>query len=337
MDSPVMEKNMKAVADYINTMTGASNLGRLEHTKAFSNYMYSMRMLYSKIKLSMGVLYYAKMPKYARRVAMKETANSLAGMMITTSAIIGGVLANANLNPDNEADDEEFKQRTDYETGLLVGNSQANINLNVQSTDFMKVRIGNKTYGWLGGFEQPVKALSQVISGYKYNNKGFQTKLNAAGFGDTGLDVVVNFFLNKTAPLTSLAIKKLDRRENEKPKSKAETAISLYSPFPAQTMRDIYLDEQKQKEEAKINGGTYESNILNQFLMYVTDLTAASVGLQVNVDKEFEKYTSEEMKEIKNQQKENGTYIPTIKEQEGGGSSRRQMKKRPRRQLRRLQ
>lgn len=323
LNTPQGRELLKHVADFVNTGTGGASLGKLEqNSRTLGGFLYSARMISSKFKTSSpyAIYYYAKLPPEVRSIMRKEVMKTLAGSAITLSLVTATILAYAKGNPGDEEEEREFNLRADKD--LLIGNSQASINFNPKSTDFLKAKIGKETYGFLGGYEQVMKMICQVIAGEKYNKEGYLIDLKAGNSRDTPQDVLVDFFLNKTSPVVSTTLKELNRRRTEKPKSLKEKAFELYTPFPVQATRDILMQPKDENSE--------EQNTAKKTVYTALKIIAISLGTQSGVSKDFEKYTKEELAKIKeeapmtkqNQEYERGVRHRKIRLTSGRSGSR---------------
>lgn len=174
------ENEMKSYAHFINTATGRGKLGHLEPIAPILNgAFFAPRLISSRLNLALNPFFYTKMESRARKDALK-TVGGFIGVVVTTLIlfdIMGG-------------DDDD-----DY-----------NVEWNANSSDFLKIRKGNKRYDITGGFSQPIRTISQVFSGkVKSTKDGGFSYLSKDDFPyKTRLDVLSNFLLYKLSPSMSL-------------------------------------------------------------------------------------------------------------------------------------
>lgn len=134
---------------------------------------FSPRFLASRLQI-LNPLFYANLSPLARRMAMRSVAK-----LVGTGV---GILGLASLNKD-------------FEVGLDPTNS-----------DFGKIRVGNYRYDVWGGFQQPIVAMSRLITGKTTSaTSGKTTELNDDNsfMGQTRADVIGRFVRSKLSPIAA--------------------------------------------------------------------------------------------------------------------------------------
>jgi hypothetical protein len=172
------------LAKHINQFTGRGSLGKRFESAAplLSVPFFSPRLLASRINMLTSPARWLGMHPVARREAMKDFVN----MVGITSTVIGLVKF---LSSDEDDVDVELDPR---------------------SSDFGKIRIGERRYDIMGGLGQYIVLGSKLIpamsenmfgvgTAYKKTAKGEFVRLR--GTGQTGADELVKFLRNKAAPI----------------------------------------------------------------------------------------------------------------------------------------
>lgn len=181
----------KGLASYINNATGRGGFGNSKIGKAIESNpellnaaFFSPRLVASRINF-LNPLYYAKLPKEVRILALKDLAKFI-GLGMT-------VLFLANLAGD---DDEKV------------------VELDPRSTDFGKIRFGDTRWDIWGGYQQYIRVMAQLLSGQtKSASTGELSTLDGEGaFGRTRGDVLFSFVRGKLAPVPSAAVDFLTTR-----------------------------------------------------------------------------------------------------------------------------
>lgn len=165
------EKNLKSLADFINTATGSGGLGKLEkNAELLSKVFFAPRFIMSRVQF-MNPVWYAKQPKPVRMEALK-TFGTFAG---TVSTLI--TLAELSGN--------------DVET-------------NWKSSNFGKMKVGNTYYDLTFGFGQYIRLMAQVASGEKKTQSGKIEKFGGdKPYSETTGGAIMRVARGKLAPLPS--------------------------------------------------------------------------------------------------------------------------------------
>ncbi len=168
----------KALATLINNSTGRGGLGKAEPAAQLLNTVFfSPRLMASRFNM-LNPVWYAKMPPPIRKKAISDFGKFVGfGTALLTAVSLGS------------GDDED----------------DAKVGTDPRSTDFGKIKIGDKRIDIWGGFQPFVRLFSQLASGESVSSTtGKVNDLYDAEFGKkTGLDQTFNFFRSKLAPVPS--------------------------------------------------------------------------------------------------------------------------------------
>lgn len=202
----------KALASFINNSTGRGELGKLEPAATVLNSVFfSPRLIASRLNL-LNPLYYTKMPKEVRIMALKDMAKTIGfGVTVATLSSLAG----------------------------------ASVELDPRSPDFGKVKIGNTRYDIWGGFQQYVRVIAQLISGStKSSTTGKVTDLTKDDAKKTRADVVGAFFRGKLAPVPGTIWDFTANKTvtGEKPTIENK-AMDLFIPMIANDISDAWKDQ----------------------------------------------------------------------------------------------
>lgn len=201
----------KGLASYVNNSTGRGKIGALESAAPILNSVFfSPRLIASRLNF-LNPVYYAKLPKEVRILAIKDVAKFV-GLGMT-------VLALASLNG-------------------------AEVEGDPRSSDFGKIKIGNTRWDIWGGYQQYIRVFAQLMSGEKKLASGEMKKLNGEGaFGETRMDLIGNFVRGKLAPVPSIAVDYLKGRTIVgEPFSLKNEAIQHLSPLTFQDISEAVKD-----------------------------------------------------------------------------------------------
>lgn len=163
----------EALAMYVNATTGRGDVGKAQTSAAILNSLFfSPRLILSRIQLLTNwanPMWYRKTPARIRRMYAVD--------MIRTAAAISTVLA-------------------------LAAASGAEVEDDPRSSDFGKIRWGQTRQDIFGGFQQYIRFLSQVTTGWKKTLDGEMVDLDSKQFGGTTRsDVAINMLRSKFAPV----------------------------------------------------------------------------------------------------------------------------------------
>jgi hypothetical protein len=175
-------KDYEGLASFVNNSTGRGKLGAIESAAPILNSVFfSPRLIASRLNL-LNPLYYAQLPSYARKMALKDMTKFVA-FGVTILALI--------------------KQAWGCPDDCPECTGCANIELDPRSTDFGKIIIGDTRYDTWGGFQQYVRIIAQMMTGEaKSSTTGNVRKIDGEGlFGKDRADVLGSFARGKLAPV----------------------------------------------------------------------------------------------------------------------------------------
>ena len=173
---------MEKLAEVIGAATGRGSLGGFEGSaKAFSSALFSPRWLTSRFQVLTN-------PLTKTGPARVEALRSL-GMTMGTTAMLLGVAKVAG----------------------------ADVELDMRSADFGKLKIGNTRFDITGGLSPAIVLLSRIAtSSSRSATTGKVTPLSSGAYGTrTNLDLIIDYFTNRASPVASVARDLLERETFE--------------------------------------------------------------------------------------------------------------------------
>lgn len=155
------EKELKAVADWANVVTGTSNLGQLESFAGNMNkILFSARFQWANIKYLTKPFLGTDIPPEIRGQMVKDTLRFM--------SIIGGL-------------------------GVAVNMAGGQVELDPRSKNFGKMRVGDKQVDLTAGKAQYISTVTRAIA----KAFGGEPKYGK----DDGVDILIDFSLGKLAPV----------------------------------------------------------------------------------------------------------------------------------------
>lgn len=176
------KQEFKDVADMVNTFTGRASLGKLEqNSELLTKVFFSPRNWTSILKTSiLSPAYFASLTPTARKMAIADFSKAVG---LTTGMV---AMVAAALNNDDD--------------------KNTNVELDPRSSDFMKIRLGDKRIDPWGGRIQQVVFLSRMLAGARKSASGEVYPLGTYK-GGTRTDLITDMAFNKLAPSASLVEK----------------------------------------------------------------------------------------------------------------------------------
>lgn len=180
-EGKTIENNPKlyeALATYINSATGRGDLGKLENSAQILNSaFFSPRLIASRVRLLTNwanPVWYANTPKEVRYMYAKDMLRFIA---------VGTTLLG------------------------LASAAGADVEDDPRSSDFGKIRIGDKRWDIWGGFQQFVRFFAQLITAQRKNTSDKTIReINGKGFrGESRADLILNMMRSKLSPVPATA------------------------------------------------------------------------------------------------------------------------------------
>jgi hypothetical protein len=217
-------KAIDSLSRFINSASGRGSLGSLErHAGLLSQALFSPRLWKSRLD-TLNPVYYARLDPLARKLALQSAASFTS--IVTT---VLGVAAAAG----------------------------AEVQMDPRSADFAKIKVGNTRYDILGGLQQNMRVITQLVTGEKINSTTgeIQTLGPDRGFGKPSrLDLLYQFIENKENPVISFATKMLRGTDPAgNPINPATEAGKLVVPLNAQSIYETAKDQKNVPKAALMN------------------------------------------------------------------------------------
>ncbi len=172
----------KGIAKYVNNVTGRGNMGKAEEAAKYLNAIFfSPRLIASRLSL-LNPVYFAKMPMDIKKIYLKD----MAAFISTGLTVIGMIY----LAGGGDEEDDIW------------------VEIDPRSSDFMKIRQGEKRWDIWGGFQQYIRTFVQFAMGEKKSPTTDEiTELKEdAPYGETRGKLLTRFVRNKLAPVPSSII-----------------------------------------------------------------------------------------------------------------------------------
>lgn len=192
-------KEYEGLASVVNNMTGRGKLGKLlgvdleDAAPVFNSLFFSPRLIASRLNL-LNPAYYAKLPKYARKMALKDMAK------FATFGVTLLSLLKLSFGCDDDCKNCE---------GCIQ------VETDPRSSDFGKIKIGDTRYDIWGGFQSYVRVAAQLLTAQsKSTQSGDINSLDGEGaFGRDRSDVLSTFTRNKLSPIPATVVDLFKRRD----------------------------------------------------------------------------------------------------------------------------
>lgn len=171
-------KLYEALATYINSATGRGDLGKLENSAQILNStFFSPRLIASRVRLLTNwanPVWYANTPKEVRYMYAKDMLRLIA---------VGTTLLG------------------------LASAAGADVEDDPRSSDFGKIRIGEKRWDIWGGFQQFVRFFTQLATAQRKSTSDKTIReIDGKGFrGESRADLVLNMMRSKLSPVPATA------------------------------------------------------------------------------------------------------------------------------------
>jgi len=218
----------KAIANFVNSATGRAKLGVAESSaRILADYIYSPRYALSRIQMAVGWHMLSGPTKVRKAVAIEY-----ARMMISVSAALG--LA------------EMLRRAIDDE-------DKFDIEWDARSSDFTKLRFGNRRVDFLAGINQIAVLATRVIRGSKKSSvTGKITPIRGEDVpygGDLASDIMRDFVEYKASPLSSNSINFINKKTFSGPLTWQKVMDDKTFPI---TIRDIFEAFQEEGINASV-------------------------------------------------------------------------------------
>lgn len=164
-------KTLRDMAKFINSATGRGELsGKFAQAGPLLNAaFYSPKLIKSRVDL-LNPVFYSRLDPLVRKEAIKSL---LAFGAITSTALVLAKMGGAEVETDS------------------------------RSSDFAKIKTGDTRYDILGGFGQYMTLATRLATNEKKQSSGEIAELGGSFAAPTRLDTLLNFGMNKFAPIPS--------------------------------------------------------------------------------------------------------------------------------------
>lgn len=202
------------IAGFVNNATGRGNLGGAEkHAAALNSVFFSPRFIASRLQMMNPKNYLANVNTPEGRFVNKQYLKSLL-------ALGGAWLTEANLHKLNGAE----------------------VSDDPNSSDFGKAKYGETRLDLPAGFQQYVVLASRLASG-EYSTQNGNTREYRRGFGSkTPFDALVDFTVNKLAPVPSYGARFMRANENV-PFDVVDQSLKMFTPMLLQDLSGILQED----------------------------------------------------------------------------------------------
>lgn len=214
---PMNQKELEAIANYINVATGRGSLGSGKIAQAaelLATIFFSPRLMASRFQLLVGQPLWRGSMR-TRALIAQEYARALGGYGVIAAL---GMLAGGKLGDDPT------------------------------SSDFGKLIFGNTRVDFLSGLVQPTVFLSRMKAGEKTKASGEKVPIAGEDIpykGDTRFDVAEKFVRSKMSPVAGTVWDIADNwtNYNGEPVTPGSAALNLVTPLPFRDIGKIMEDQ----------------------------------------------------------------------------------------------
>jgi len=218
----------KAIANFVNSGTGRANLGVAESSaRILADIIYSPRYALSRIQMAIGWHLWTS-PRRVQKAIAKEYAR----MMLSVAAALG--LA------------EMLRRAVDDE-------DKFDIEWDPRSSDFTKLRFGNRRVDFLAGINQVAVLAARVASGSKKSSvTGKITPIRGEDVpygGDYASDIIGDFIAYKASPMARNFMNAIDQKTFNGPLTWQRVFEDTTLPI---TIRDIFEAFQEEGINASV-------------------------------------------------------------------------------------
>lgn len=218
----------KAIADFVNSATGRASLGVAESTaRILADVIYSPRYALSRVQMAVGYHLWTSPTRVRKAIAIEY-----ARMMLSVAAALG--LA------------EMLRRAVDDE-------DKFDIEWDPRSSDFTKLRFGNRRVDFLAGINQVAVLAARVASGKKKSSTtGKITSIrgeNVPYGGDYASDIIRDFIEYKASPMARNFMNTIDQKTFSGPLTWQKVFEDITLPI---TIRDIFEAFQEEGVNASV-------------------------------------------------------------------------------------
>ena len=206
MDEPTIDK-VKAAAEYLNNATGRGKMWESfeRNSQILNSAFFSPRLMASRLNL-MNPKYYSKMPAEVRKKAIKDILATLAtGSMVLTLASLAG----------------------------------AEVGLDPESSNFGKIKVGDKKWDIWGGFQQYFRLAWRVIDATQKAIRQEKIKRDA-----DAVSVMGRFLRQKLAPVPAYSFNALiGRNVVGQPFDWGKDTRALFTPLMVKDIANAFIED----------------------------------------------------------------------------------------------
>lgn len=213
--APMTQKELEAIANYVNVATGRGNLGSLaKYAEGLATIFFSPRLMASRFQLLLGQPLWRGSAR-TRKLIAQEYARALGGYGVIASL---GLLAGATMEDDPK------------------------------SSDFGKLKFGNTRVDFLSGLVQPAVLLAREATGEKTTLGGETVPIAGDDIpykGDTRLSTALKYARSKLSPVAGTIVDIGNNWQDYrgKPVTPGGAALNLVTPLPFRDIQNVMEDQ----------------------------------------------------------------------------------------------